>query len=99
MNKSHVSRWLSFGKYWNIIHNLEWVFQEDRKNMSEDILTIRDVAEFLKVTEKTVYSLAQKRKIPGFKVGGQWRFRREDLDAWIARQTADDTGNEEDGEN
>ena len=57
--------------------------------MSEDILTIRDVAEYLKVTEKTVYGLAQKRKIPCFKVGGQWRFRREDLQAWIATQTAE----------
>jgi excisionase family DNA binding protein len=57
--------------------------------MSEDILTIRDVAEYLKVTEKTVYGLAQKRKIPCFKVGGQWRFRREDLDDWIKRQQED----------
>ncbi|PID38747.1 MAG: DNA-binding protein [Proteobacteria bacterium] len=51
--------------------------------MSEDILTIREVAEYLKVTEKTVYGLAQKGKIPGFKVGGQWRFKREDIDQWI----------------
>jgi len=57
--------------------------------MTEDILTIRDVAEYLKVTEKTVYGLAQKRKIPCFKVGGQWRFRREDLDDWIKRQQED----------
>jgi excisionase family DNA binding protein len=67
--------------------------------MSEDILTIRDVAEYLKVTEKTVYGLAQKRKIPCFKVGGQWRFRRDDLEAWIAAQTADTAGNETNGEN
>jgi len=46
--------------------------------MSEDILTIREVAEYLKVTEKTVYGLAQKGKIPGFKVGGQWRFKSDD---------------------
>jgi excisionase family DNA binding protein len=51
--------------------------------MSDDILTIRDVAEYLKVTEKTVYGLAQKGIIPGFKVGGQWRFKREDIDQWI----------------
>ena len=57
--------------------------------MTEDILTIRDVAEYLKVTEKTVYGLAQKSKIPCFKVGGQWRFRREDLDAWIEDQQKD----------
>ncbi len=38
-------------------------------------------AEYLKVTEKTVYGLAQKRKISCFKVGGQWRFKREDLES------------------
>jgi excisionase family DNA binding protein len=59
--------------------------------MNDDVLTIREVADFLKVNEKTVYSLAQKRRIPGFKVGGQWRFRRGDLDAWIAAQTAETT--------
>ena len=65
--------------------------------MSDDILTIREVAEYLKVTEKTVYGLVQRRQIPGFKVGGQWRFRREDLDSWIASQTADTVqGNETD---
>lgn len=57
--------------------------------MTEEVLTIREVAEYLKVTEKTVYGLVQRRQIPGFKVGGQWRFRREDIDAWIATQTAD----------
>lgn len=51
--------------------------------MSEEILTIREVAEYLKVTEKTVYGLAQKGKIPGFKVGGRWRFKRMDIDQWI----------------
>lgn len=59
--------------------------------MNDDVLTIREVADYLKVNEKTVYTLAQKRRIPGFKVGGQWRFRREDLDGWIAAQTAETT--------
>ena len=52
--------------------------------MNRDVLTIREVASYLKVNEKTVYGLAQKHRIPGFKVGGQWRFRRADLDSWIA---------------
>jgi excisionase family DNA binding protein len=59
--------------------------------MNNDVLTIREVADYLKVNEKTVYSLAQRRRIPGFKVGGQWRFRREDLDAWIKAQTGGTT--------
>ena len=64
--------------------------------MTEEILTIREVAEYLKVTEKTVYGLAQRRQIPGFKVGGQWRFKRADIDRWIEKQTADAGGKRED---
>jgi len=48
------------------------------KNTSESgILTIKEVAEYLKVTERTIYRLAAAKKIPGFKVGGMWRFRQD----------------------
>ena len=60
--------------------------------MGNDILTVRDVATYLKVTEKTVYGLAQQRRIPAFKVGGQWRFRRDDIETWIGVQTEATTG-------
>jgi len=54
--------------------------------MSEDeILTIREVAELLKIGSKTAYTMAQEGDLPGFKVRGQWRFRRSDIDLWIAR--------------
>jgi excisionase family DNA binding protein len=52
----------------------------------DEILTIRDVAALLKVGEKTIYTMAQVGDLPGFKVRGQWRFRRFDIDAWIAAQ-------------
>lgn len=51
--------------------------------MPEEILTLKGVAALLKVAEKTVYRLAQRGEIPCFKVGGQWRCRRRDLEAWI----------------
>lgn len=54
--------------------------------MRDDILTIREVAEYLKVTERTLYRLAQEGKIPAFKVGASWRFKRADIDAWIEAQ-------------
>ncbi len=54
--------------------------------MREDILTIKEVAEYLKVTERTLYRLAQEGKIPAFKVGASWRFKRADIDAWIEAQ-------------
>ena len=57
--------------------------------MTESAMTVRDVAAYLNVNEKTVYRLAQKRELPGFKVAGAWRFRRGDIDRWIATQTAD----------
>ncbi len=55
--------------------------------MSDEILTVQDVATLLKVADKTVYTMAQRGELPAFKVRGQWRFRRSDLDAWIAAQT------------
>lgn len=54
--------------------------------MTDQILTLQEVAEYLKLAEKTAYRLAAEGKLPGFKVGGAWRFKREDLEAWIEEQ-------------
>lgn len=51
--------------------------------MDTDVMTIREVAEYLKLTDKTAYRLAAGGTIPGFKVGGAWRFRKGDIDDWI----------------
>ena len=56
--------------------------------MSDPILTLPEVAVLLKVAEKTVYTMAQRGQIPAFKVRGQWRFKHDDLDAWIDEQKA-----------
>ena len=58
-------------------------------NTEGEILTIKEVAEYLKVTERTIYRLAGAKKIPAFKVGGTWRFSRADIDEWIKRQSSD----------
>lgn len=52
----------------------------------KEILTIKEVAMLLKVGDRTVYALAQQAQLPGFKVGGQWRFTRYDLEVWIEQQ-------------
>jgi len=49
----------------------------------DEILTLDEVATYLKAGKRTVYRLAQKGEIPAFKFGGSWRFRRSDLDRWI----------------
>ena len=53
-----------------------------------EILTLDEVAAYLKAGKKTVYRLAQQGQIPSFKLGGTWRFRRTDLDRWIAARIA-----------
>lgn len=58
--------------------------------MSENILTIREVADLLKINEKTVYKLAAAAKIPGMKVGGSWRFDRATITLWLKNQSAAD---------
>ena len=52
------------------------------------IMTIGEVAYYLKVTERTIYRLAGAKKIPSFKVGGSWRFSKADIDKWISEQSA-----------
>jgi excisionase family DNA binding protein len=52
----------------------------------DEILTIREVSALLKIGEKTAYTMAQAGELPGFKVRGQWRFRRSDIDEWIRGQ-------------
>ncbi|CAB3628792.1 methylation-associated defense system helix-turn-helix domain-containing protein MAD1 [Achromobacter aegrifaciens] len=51
---------------------------------SDEILTLEEVAAYLKAGRRTVYRLAAEGKIPAFKLGGTWRFRRTELDQWIA---------------
>lgn len=58
------------------------------KSSEGEILTIREVAGFLKVTERTIYRLAAAKKIPAFKVGGAWRFSRAEIDQWIKKQSS-----------
>jgi excisionase family DNA binding protein len=52
--------------------------------LSDEILTLEEVAAYLKAGRRTVYRLAANGQIPAFKLGGTWRFRRTELDQWIA---------------
>lgn len=57
---------------------------------NSEILTVKEVADFLKVTERTIYRLAAAKQIPAFKVGGSWRFSQADITEWIKEQAAID---------
>lgn len=56
--------------------------------MGSSAMTVREVADYLNVDEKTVYRLAKRAELPGFKVAGTWRFKREDIDEWIEKRKA-----------
>jgi excisionase family DNA binding protein len=51
-------------------------------NAGPSILTIEDVAEYLRVHPSTIYRLLKKKQLPAFKVGREWRFNREEIDRW-----------------
>lgn len=50
------------------------------------MFTIKELALYLKLAEKTAYRLVSEGKLPGFKVGGAWRFRKAEVDRWIKEQ-------------
>jgi excisionase family DNA binding protein len=50
-------------------------------------MTMKEVAEYLKIAEKTAYRFAADKKIPGFKVGNAWRFKKTEIDKWIGTQS------------
>ncbi len=49
----------------------------------DEIMTVEEVAKYLKLKPQTVYKWAQDGQIPGTKLGKEWRFRRRILDEWI----------------
>jgi PTS system nitrogen regulatory IIA component len=46
-------------------------------------LTVEELAKYLKMGRTKLYCLAQEGRIPTYKVGGQWRFDREEIDRWM----------------
>ena len=51
-----------------------------------EILTLEEVAAYLRLTPQTIYKWAQERRIPAVKLGKEWRFRRSILDRWLDEQ-------------
>ena len=58
-----------------------------------DLMTTKEAAEYLKLNYMTVYKLSQRGRIPASKIGGNWRFRKDLLDDWLAKQAIVVAGN------
>lgn len=52
-----------------------------------EVMTIPEVAKYLRLSEATVYRYAKQGKIPAFRIGRTWRFMREMIDAWLRQET------------
>lgn len=56
-----------------------------------NVLTIQEVADYLKIPVRTAYKIAQEGKLPGKKVGRHWRFLRSEIDHWLQGGQVGDT--------
>jgi len=61
------------------------MLMEKQEELKNQLLTVKEVATYLVVTERTVYRLVKDRRFPAFKVGGQWRFKVDLIEAWMRR--------------
>lgn len=53
------------------------------KKAADQVMTIDDLAIYLKLSKSTLYKLAQEGKVPGQKVGKHWRFKRDTIEQWL----------------
>ena len=56
---------------------------EEKRPQRTQIMTLKEVAKYLGVHTMTVYRLLKEKKLPGFKVGGQWRIRESQFRKWV----------------
>jgi excisionase family DNA binding protein len=67
--------------------------KENGRSPANDILTLEEVASYLRLTPQTIYKWAQEKRIPGAKLGKEWRFRKSIIDRWLDDQILrDDSG-------
>jgi excisionase family DNA binding protein len=50
-------------------------------------MTVRDLARYLDCHQGTIYRLVRQGELPAFRLGGSWRFRRDQIDEWIKEHT------------
>lgn len=59
------------------------------KGLQDSVMTMEELATYLKIPKSTLYKLVQEGRIPGQKLGKQWRFGKQAIDLWLSNQTKD----------
>jgi len=62
--------------------------QPSKTDLTSPVFTVKEVSDYLKVHQSTIYRLLKRGSIPGWKLGSDWRFNKNEIDRWIAEQTA-----------
>ena len=55
----------------------------------EDLLTLKEVAQLLRISPQTLYKMLKDGSLSGIKIGAQWRFDRQEVRGWLKGQTVD----------
>jgi excisionase family DNA binding protein len=53
-----------------------------------ELMTLKEVAHYLRLSVETLYKMVEQGRIPALKAGGQWRFRKGEVDEWMRRKAA-----------
>jgi excisionase family DNA binding protein len=61
--------------------------KDGRVNAGAGIMTVHDVADYLRLSEAKVYRMAKEGHVPAIRMGKTWRFKRDLIDDWIRRET------------
>lgn len=57
------------------------------EGQGNDIMTLREVAEYLRVHRSTLYRMMRRRQLPAFRVNSYWRFSRREINRWVAEHS------------
>jgi len=60
---------------------------KEKKSEIPEILTVKQLADYLQMDEHTIYRLAKSGKIPAMKIGAEWRFKKNLIDKWIEEKS------------
>ncbi|MCK4802236.1 helix-turn-helix domain-containing protein [bacterium] len=55
--------------------------------MMQRLMTIREVADYLRLSKVTVYKMTRQGKIPALKIGKQWRYNKSEIDSWVKQKS------------
>jgi len=58
----------------------------NKETNMENWLTLEQISEYLQISTSSTYKMAQAGRIPAYKVGRQWRFKKEEIDRWVEKQ-------------